>query len=101
MDKEHLAIINELLGLGLRPTVRGTELKGVQPDSRYGGTSKLYLNANDCESLAKAFETMAKGMKEDPAGMAHRIHCGPECLRHQGTGPCDLTSSRSPHANER
>lgn len=56
----HLACVNELLGLdeqGFVRTKRGNELKGWITD--YEGTGKRYLGARECRALSVAFAALA------------------------------------------
>ena len=60
MEQDPYEIINELLGLQLRETVRGDAAKGICPDSDGPGVVKLYLYKVECEALSKAFAELAK-----------------------------------------
>jgi len=60
MEQNPYEIINELLGLQLRETVRGDAAKGICPDSDGPGVVKLYLYRTECETLAQAFADLAK-----------------------------------------
>lgn len=57
-----IELLNERLGLDLRVTLRGDEVKGAFPDGD-GGTSKGYLGAGDCAVCARAFETLAEALR--------------------------------------
>lgn len=87
-----LQLINEFLGLGLGPTFKGDELKGMKPDADEGGTRKFYLGYWDCNDLAEAFAIMTSALREEaPRGaLAHRVNCGSDCPKNVGTGPCNL-----------
>jgi hypothetical protein len=59
-DDEALEKINELLGLGLRITYVGDEVKGRRPDEDLGeGTRKFYLDSSACQELSNAFAAVA------------------------------------------
>jgi hypothetical protein len=55
--------INEVLGLELIQTIKGDELKGWKRDLEEGGTTKFYINREDCLRLAEAFAEIAKNLK--------------------------------------
>jgi len=101
MERNPLNLINDLLHLGLDVTVLGDELKGYCPDSEGPGLTSFYLNEEECRALGNAFLRaaelfLAATPRSKTSDDLHREHCGPACPRHQGTGPCDMTSVQSP-----
>jgi hypothetical protein len=61
---EALETLNVHLNLDLLITVKGDELKGRCPDLDEGGTQRLYLTADDCESCAQAFAVLASELRK-------------------------------------
>ena len=60
MQRPPCDIINDLIHIDLRPTVRGDEAKGCCPDSDGTGQATLYLNRAECEVLSRAFARLAE-----------------------------------------
>ena len=54
-----LATIDESISCQFGLTFDGTTIKGCTPDLEDGGTSKKYLDADDCRALAGAFGVVA------------------------------------------
>jgi hypothetical protein len=63
-QEEILETINELLPNRMVSTVHNLELKGYYTDEE-GGGCKFYLTRKDCQTLAKAFEDMAKLLRSE------------------------------------
>lgn len=65
-EQDPFELVNDLLGLGARATLRGDEIKYYSPDGT-GELRKGYLNRFDCESLASAFATLAASLRVSTA----------------------------------
>lgn len=63
-----LAFVNGHLGIQARITDRGNEVKCCVPDPEEGGCCKAYLNATECDELARGFAALAATLRvsEEP-----------------------------------
>lgn len=60
---EALSAINVHLGIDAAVTHRGDEVKCWVPSEDGDGRSKCYLDAKDCEELARAFSVLASTVR--------------------------------------
>ena len=59
-----LTVINGALGLAAEITIAGDEVKCHVPDEDDDGTTKRYLDAEQCAELSRAFKTLAVAMRK-------------------------------------